>query len=444
MESTVDLKMFNKVCFAAAFANRKKEALPNMNEKPKRGGAPVQPSYLKPSRAAAKRNEEKMAKRQQDLDERAKEIEREFIREKNAKAKKKQVEADKMFQARLQGNLNKYEQQAANLSEAERVAERGGFLSPVKVAAIRSVKIKENALAISVESDEEGEPEVMAATKGPPMERWSPIKRAKPVEVDTHTHASRADKWLDRKILATKISDYEPPELVPDEMKPEVPAKVKRYGGGESFTFNSPTASIPKMAAQRCYRVLTYSDDKNGERHVMDVAEGKLYWCRTGPQKRRITPDAVAMDSKQAALSERFPLTQVGAATSGNGTLPRLLVAFDCWGKCSRRNGGVSAAKYEFVKYIRIEEFLNAPKTVSKKHAERPIQPNLFAKQDRSPQLNTRKAIDRSIYLDKNFNTKPWKSAPGGPVSARTNELMSGMNHVKPGISDKDKTHDKK
>ena len=402
--------MFNKICFAAAFATRKKESVSNKNEKTNQGEAPAQPSYLRPSLAAAKRNEEKMVQRQADMDERAKKAEREFIREKNANAKKREVEAEKTFQSRLQTNLRKYEQQTANLSEAQRAAELSGFVSPIKEPGFRSAIHATNALAVKdiLMTDEEGEPKLEATTeiKSLPMKQWSPIKRAKPIVLE----ASRADKWLDRQILATKISDYEPPEPVPDDMKPEIPVKVKRYGGGESFTYNSSTESIPKMAAKRCYRVLTYVDDKNGERQVMDVVDGNVYWCRTGPQKRRITPDAIAMDSKQAALSERFPLTQVGAATSGNGTLPRLLVAFDCWGKCMRRNGGVGAAKYEFVKYIRIEEFLNAPKTVSKKHCERPIEPNLFPKRDSSPLLSTRKAIDRSIYLDKTFNTKPWRS----------------------------------
>jgi len=391
---------------------------------------PVEPSYLRPSRAAAKRNEEKMAQRQADMDHRAREIEREFTREKNAKAKEKEVEAGKQFQARLQFNLNRYEQQASNLTEAQRVAESAGFISPVKRPPVCTAIIPSNALAISVESGEEAESDAKLPSKGPPMERWSPIKRPKPATVEP----SRADKWLDRRIVKTQLTDYEAPPSIPVEERPEIMPKVKRYGGGESFTYNSPVGGISKMAAKRCYRVLTYSDDADGQRHVIDVAEGKEYWCRTGPQKRRITPDAVAMDSKQAALSERFPLTQVGAATSGNGTLPRVLVAFDCWGKCSRRNGGVEAAKYEFVKYIRIEDFLNAPKTVSKKHSESPTQPNMFAKQDHSPLLNTRKPIDRSIYLDKNFNTKPWKRAVGGPVSARTDDLMSSVNHVKPAI----------
>jgi len=439
-ESTVDLKKFNKVCFAAAFANRTKEPLPPPNMAKSKRIPPVQPSYLRPSRAAAKRNEEKMAQRQAEQDQRSKDIEREFTREKNAKAKEKQVEAGKQFQARLQLNLTRYEEQAAKLTEAQRVAESSGFISPVKAAPARTVTIPINALAINVESDEEPEPQNQLPTKGPPMERWSPIKRttqapggprAPPQEASP---SSRADMWLDRRIVKSQLADYEPPPPIPDAEKPELAPRMKRYGGGESFSYNTSGGIIPKMAAKRCYRVLTYTDTADGQRHVMDVAEGNEYWCRTGPQKRRITPDAVAMDSKQAALSERFPLTQVGAATSGNGTLPRMLVAFDCWGRCSRRNGGVEAAKYEFVKYIRIEDFLNAPKTVSKKQSERPTQPNMFARQDQSPLLSTRKSIDRSIYLDKNFNTKPWKRAVGGPVSARTNDLMSSMNHVKPGI----------
>lgn len=177
-------------------------------------------------------------------------------------------------------------------------------------------------------------------------------------------------------------------------------------GDGRSFTFKSETIMISKMAAKRCFRVLTYRDLPNGKREVMDIPEGSIYLCKTGPQNRRITPGGVAFDTKDGAMSERFPINQVAAAKSGNGTSPRILVSFDCWGKAARRLGGAGAARYQYCKFNKIVAFLDAPKTVSKKNVEHPIRPNYYPRADRRPV--PRSPIDKAIYLDKMFNTRPW------------------------------------
>ncbi len=408
-DDAIDLKMFNKICFQAAFAKRAKDKPAGSNQSKTNTS---NPGYLKPSRAAVARNEEKM--RQRDIDNAKKAKDNEYLlnSKKNAKAKQKELEAAKKLQVRLAVSIDADILSKNSITDAPKSVEMSAF-SPVKTA------IRGNAIKDESESDS-------GPGGAPPMERWSPIKRRKQPAMP-----SRADKWLDRQILATKVECCEPPPALSIDEQPVLPAKMNRYGGEESFSYNDPIVDIPKMSAKRCYRVLTFTTDKNGERQVMDIPEGNIYWCRTGTQKRRITPDAIAMDSKQAAMSERFPMTQVGASASGNGTLPRVLVAFDCWGKCNRRYGGGLGAKYEYVKYIRIEEFLNPPKTVSKKQSEHPIHPHCYPKRDHSPTLQARKPIEHSVFVDKAFDTRPWRRATGGPVSPRTNDLMSSVNHVK-------------
>jgi hypothetical protein len=180
----------------------------------------------------------------------------------------------------------------------------------------------------------------------------------------------------------------------------------KLTGDGRSFTFGPETITISKMAAKRCFRVLTYRDLPNGKREVMDIPDGRIYFCKTGPQNRRITPDGVAFDTKQGAMSERFPTNQVSPSKSGNGTSPRILVAFDCWGKSARRHGGAGAARYQYCKFNKIMAFLDAPKTVSNKNVDHPIDPHYYPRADR--RKAPRSPIDKAIYLDKMFNTKPW------------------------------------
>lgn len=180
----------------------------------------------------------------------------------------------------------------------------------------------------------------------------------------------------------------------------------KLTGDCRSFTFKREAINIHKLSAKRCFRVLTYRDLPNGRREVMDIPDGRIYFCKTGPQNRRITPDGVAFDTRDLAMAERFPANQVGAARSGNGTLPRILVAFDCWGKASRRMGGGGAARYQYCKFSKIISFLDAPKTTSKKQAEHPVVPNYYPKADHRPA--PRSPIDKAIYLDKMFNTRVW------------------------------------
>lgn len=189
--------------------------------------------------------------------------------------------------------------------------------------------------------------------------------------------------------------------------QPRKPAVPKRTGNEDSFSFRQQFLKIDKFSAKRTYRILTYVTNANGDREVMDIPSGMLYYCRTGPQKRRITPDAIAYDTKELAMSERFPYDQIGAAKSGNGTLPRILVSFDGWGKTHRRVGGGGSTKYEYLKFIRIERFLDAPESVSGKQAELPIAPHYFGKIDRRPR--SRKTIDKAIYMDRTFDTTPWR-----------------------------------
>lgn len=410
--------LINKLCFQAGFAQRKTKNMPSISKVPKRDATSTTdlPRFMQPSRAARKRNEENLKKREVAAQLKAEKMQEDYMKEQNALAKKREQQATVKFQERLKVNIDAYEEGVAQDTAKLTV-------SPIKAHQAGMV---------------------------PQQERFSPIKSRRKLAEDRKSVANAMNAQLAKGVTENEESAsasksnseselhlQKPTSVVPElHMASAAPEGKKqvRYGGGESFTYMDHAVVIPKLAAKRCYRVLTYANTKQG-RQVMDIAEGNLYWCRTGPQKRRITPNAVAFDSRELALSERFPSTQVGAATSGNGTLPRVLVAFDCWGRASRRKGGGGAAKYEFCKFLRIEEFLNSPATGAKKTSERPTNPHYWPKQDKGL-LNPRKPIDHSIYIDKRFDTTPWKKerqAP--PVSSRTKDLMSSINRSSPAVA---------
>ncbi len=400
--------LINKLCFQADFAQRKSENMPSKKKVPKRdpNATTDLPRYMQPSRAAKKRNEQNLKRREDAAKAKAEKMQLDYIKEQNAIAKKREQQANEAFQARLKVNVDAYEQAVAQDNEKKLC------VSPIKAHQAGIVN---------------------------QQERFSPIKSRRKIAEERKDIANAMNEQLAKRVVHEAVNDQDPAPLQPiREAEPLVASKASatatRYGGGESYSYMSHGVEIPKLAAKRCYRVLTYANTPTG-RQVMDIAEGNLYWCRTGPQKRRITPNACAFDSRELALSERFPSTQVGAASSGNGTLPRILVSFDCWGKSVRRTGGGGAAKYEFCKFVRIEDFLNSPQTGSKKMSERPTHPYHYPCKDRDF-LNPRKPIDHSVYIDKTFDTRPWvKSSNQEPVSARTKDLMSSINRKLPGVA---------
>jgi hypothetical protein len=459
-----DLKVFNQICFQAGFAHRESKNMPSISKVPKdlpkydKSATTDLPRFMQPSKAHRKRNEETLRKREMQNIKRAKEIELGIMKQQNAHAKQNKINEGKAFQSRLKVNIEKYEDEkfasdqkkATNLQKEKELPS-----SPIKT---RREMQKTQFLNASGSS---GEEEIKAAIEVT-NERFSPIKsRSSSKQQTINVNVNSVAHAMDKQLNEGKISNLDPveeekvttpsgsakvhdgPKIVrPTDMASKAAApvpgratkatKLERMGGGESFNYSDNAIFIPKLAAKRCWRILTYANTKNG-RQVMDVAEGNLYWCRTGPQKRRITPNAVAFDTKELALSERFPSTQVGSAVSGNGTLPRVLVSFDCWGKATRRTGGGGSAKYEYCKFIRIEQFLNSPTSGAKKTCETPTAPNYYPVSDPGI-LKSRLPIDNSIYIDKRFDTTPWKKVSKVPVSARTKDLMSSINNSRPSV----------
>ena len=436
----------NKVCFQADFATRKSSKIPSMKQVPRRdpNAGTGLPRFMQPSRAAKKRNEENLKKREATAIKKADEAKESYKKEQNALAKQKKVQANVTFQARLSANLDTYDTGVADDKAAAAAAAAGADaarqppMSPIKITSATSygdqqqerfspIKNRRQMAAKDGSSTGVG---ARGATMGmATLAKAMNEQLAAETEKDSDNESSkRVPSIPELKIVSGNDAPTQARANAQQSQKLAPASSGVRYGGGESFSFMSHTVDIPKLAAKRCYRVLTYANTPEG-RAVMDIAEGNLYWCRTGPQKRRITPNAVAFDSRDMALSERFPSTQVGVASSGNGTLPRVLVSFDCWGKASRRKGGGGAAKYEFCKFLKIVEFLNSPTSGSKKTSEHPTVPNYYPKKDRHF-LNPRKDIDRSIYIDKRFDT-PWikaNSSNDAPVSSRTKNLMSALN----------------
>eukprot|EP01032_Pedospumella_encystans_P017394 gene17394-19818_t len=139
------------------------------------------------------------------------------------------------------------------------------------------------------------------------------------------------------------------------------PTRLNRTGDKSSFTLSDhDNVYIDRNAARKGYRVVSYKTTKSGKRKVFDILDGKTYHCGAGVQ-RRITDNAIVFASKQEALSERFPSNQFEASKGGNGRHPRMLLSFDVWGHCKARHGGVPSMVCEFVRFMGVVEYLDAP-----------------------------------------------------------------------------------
>lgn len=101
-----------------------------------------------------------------------------------------------------------------------------------------------------------------------------------------------------------------------------------RTGDCFSYSFNGNNSiTIEPKVSQRMYRILAMREDENGRKVFFDIIDGRVYGRSPGINNR-LSKNVVLYESKDAALSERFPSNQVGATRSGNGLYPRILVSF--------------------------------------------------------------------------------------------------------------------
>lgn len=105
-----------------------------------------------------------------------------------------------------------------------------------------------------------------------------------------------------------------------------------RCGDRRSYHLNNNNHYyVDRLCATRMYRVLTvkpnHGEGGGSNKILFDPIDGRLYNASVGFQNR-ISHNVVCYDNKKAAMSERYPTNQVGAARGGNGKLPRILVAF--------------------------------------------------------------------------------------------------------------------
>ena len=149
-----------------------------------------------------------------------------------------------------------------------------------------------------------------------------------------------------------------------------------RTGGATSYHYTKHhELYIDRHQSHRCYRVLTYKENSRGQKQFIDIMSGAGY-------SRSMNNDLCVYDTRRGALGEKFHPGQYGHSKSGNGVLPRVLVAFECWGKCRRRCGGGISSQYEFGKFVGIVECLDPHYPHSKKHAPAPVPPYFFPKRD--------------------------------------------------------------
>ena len=218
----------------------------------------------------------------------------------------------------------------------------------------------------------------------------------------TESSAARLERLFLQKQQQQQQQQPQPPQQQQQQQPPRANPRPKaREGTEDSYhvDYNSDIRIDP-LAAHRCYRILTYKDTSEG-RIVMDILSGQEYYCRSGPQKRRITSNVPVFASRSDALCEKFP------ASEGRAQMPRILVRFDAWGRCRKRyGGGGSSAVYEYVKFVGVIKSMDGPSTISKKQVEHPIFPHNYPMADKP--LKLRSPIDRRILVDKSFDVHPW------------------------------------
>ena len=168
-----------------------------------------------------------------------------------------------------------------------------------------------------------------------------------------------------------------------------------RRGGPESYYYAPHgVQENSSLNNQRCYRVLTYKRENN-RNILIDIADG----THIKDYSDKISHNVVVYDSKLGAESEKFAPNQMFPTRSGSGYKPRVLVAFDCWGKSVKRNGGGSCLLYENAKYVGIVKCLDAVTPFSKKNSWIPTPPHFFPTSDHHPPL--RLPNDKNVRINR-------------------------------------------
>ena len=88
--------------------------------------------------------------------------------------------------------------------------------------------------------------------------------------------------------------------------------KTTNLRTGDSSSYycsHNDNTYVHRSVPRRGFRVLAYTEQENGKINLFDILNGKPYHCGYG-KSRKITSNAVVFESKEAALSERFPANQ--------------------------------------------------------------------------------------------------------------------------------------
>jgi hypothetical protein len=161
------------------------------------------------------------------------------------------------------------------------------------------------------------------------------------------------------------------------------------------------------------YRVVSYREDASGKRIFFDPLDGKVFTIGAG-FVNRVSNAVILFETKKGALSERYPCNQIGAAKSGNGHYPRVLIAFDAWGNAKRRYGGAPSLCVEFAKAMKLIEFLDPPHPVPKRLCDRYVEPFFYTLADKAEPNRLRSP--KHFKINKFFSLEP--AGPSFPPSS--------------------------
>ena len=172
---------------------------------------------------------------------------------------------------------------------------------------------------------------------------------------------------------------------------------TEKKGHGYRIPSQHAEKYISKLTCIRGYKVLGLKSEGN-DKVAIDLFTGNKVNMGGKGADSRITNQLKLYETKQAALSEKFPPSQVGSSKSGNGTIPRILVSFDGWGFTKRVYGGIPSYHFEYVRFVRIVECLDPP-TIPKRFCEVTAHPYYFGKADKY--LPQRERATRTVKAER-------------------------------------------
>eukprot|EP01036_Dinobryon_divergens_P026681 gene26681-35357_t len=216
-------------------------------------------------------------------------------------------------------------------------------------------------------------------------------KQEKKEKADEHRFFINILKPLqdDTKIIDEKTNNFKKPSEHRDNIRYPTPVISLKCNPNDKV-------DLDKKESRIGYKVLAIKDNSFGRKTLFDLLDGTVYNCSIANKMTKFVP---LFDSKSAAMNERCNPYKNDHTGIDESKCPRILASFEGWGKCLRRHGGGSSTIFEFVRFIKIDEFLDPPQTVQARLNDKCAEPFFYNSRDKNHVPNRQRA-DRSIRVD--------------------------------------------